>query len=62
MNELEKIQKYIDDTKIQERDRGACELYMREWKALANKGDIGDAVALAFYYGRAKGYRAGRAV
>ena len=61
MNELEKIQKYIDETKIRERDRKAFDLLTSEWIAIVKKGDICDAVALAFDYGRAKGYRAGRA-
>lgn len=59
-DELEKIQRYIDETKIRERDREAYDLFAREWTAIVKKVDIYDAVALAFYYGRAKGYRAGR--
>ena len=60
MNELEKIQRYIDETKIRERDREAYDLLASEWIAIVKKGNICDAVALAFDYGRAKGYRAGR--
>ena len=56
MTEIEKIEKYIKQTKISDK----CNYCMRvaEWTAIADKGSRIDAVGLAFNFGRAKGYRA----
>lgn len=58
MTEIEKIQKYIDRTKIQ--DPLKYNLRASEWIAIVNTNDILDAVSLAFNFGRAKGYRAAK--
>lgn len=58
MADLQRIQKYIDKTQADNMWR--YELMMNDWKALATLHTI-DAVAMAFLYGRAKGYRAAKA-
>lgn len=59
MTEIEKIQRYIARTKI--KDAPALGMRPREWVSIGNSGSTLDAVALAFEYGRAKGYRAAKA-
>ena len=54
----EKMERYIDNTKIENADR--YDIDYKEVTALNRMNDSLDAVILAFLYGRAKGYRAGR--
>lgn len=59
MNEIEKIKAYIDRAK-QSANR-AYSLSTSEWIAIRNNCSELDGIALAYEYGRAKGYRAGKA-
>lgn len=60
MNELEKIKKYIEQTRITNKNK-YC-MYMSEAIALKEFGeyDFCKALFLAFSYGQAKGYRAAK--
>lgn len=63
MSEIEKMKRYIEQTKLDQNDG----LYL-SWlevgelakTAIRTKDDAITAVALAFNYGKAKGYRAAR--
>lgn len=57
MSEIEKMKRYIERTKSPE-DRWS--LSMSDWLALAGMWPVSDAVALAYNYGKAKGYRAAK--
>ena len=57
MSEIEKIERYISNTKIKTTKAGAS---VEDIIAIANGMDIFRAVSLAFMYGRAKGYRAAK--
>lgn len=59
MSEIERIERYIANTKIKE--SLAVGMRPSEWISISNNGTTLDAVALAFDYGRAKGYRAAKA-
>lgn len=60
MTELEKIKKYINDTKVP--GPVICRYVLRIDEAESfTRLDIYDGMALAFAYGRAKGYRAAKA-
>lgn len=59
MNEIEKIRAYIDRGK--QSVNKAYSLSTSEWIAIRNNCSDLDAIALAFEYGRAKGYRACKA-
>lgn len=64
MSEIEKMKQYVDKTNIRESDR--YQMKMTEWSALVNATQHGaeysaGAIALAFNYGKAKGYRAAKA-
>lgn len=67
MNKIEKIQQYIDQSrldKVPEETRLAYDLNLYEIKelsALAENGEGLDAICIAFEYGRAKGYRMAKA-
>lgn len=61
MSEIEKIQQYIERTAIQKALATRHEMCFNECLALAHSGGACDAIALAFCYGRAKGYRAAQA-
>lgn len=66
MNELEKIQRYIDETKIGHMSQMRYDMRSSEILAFLNHGKAGsgvfcESIALAFRYGRAKGYRAAKA-
>lgn len=60
MSEIEKIQRYIDRTKV---NKPNYSLRFSEWVALGCKADEDtlEIIALAFDYGMAKGYRAAKA-
>lgn len=62
MTEIEKMQRYIERTKL---DKNRMCLDFSEACALAKEAKTADAalemVALAFNYGKAKGYRAAKA-
>lgn len=60
MTEIEKIQRYIKRTGIPLQTCVRYSMGCKEWLALAHHGPdaVWDAVALAFDYGQAKGYRA----
>lgn len=62
MTEIEKIKRYIGRTDIPFQTCGRYDMARTEWLALRHHshGAVWDAVALAFDYGRAKGYRAGK--
>lgn len=61
MTELEKIRKYIERTKINKKTHLTYCMCVKEWNALVNQTSYPvEAVALAFDYGLAKGYRAGK--
>lgn len=60
MTELEKIRKYIDRTKMDKKTYLTYCMCVKEWNVLVNQTSYPvEAVALAFDYGMAKGYRAG---
>lgn len=64
MSEIEKMKRYIERTKMDKSDR-FC-LYWPETMELARtavqtKDDAIRVIALAFNYGKAKGYRAAKA-
>lgn len=61
MSEIEKIQQYIEKTAIPEALATRHEMCWKECLALAHSDGAGAAIALAFSYGRAKGYRAAKA-
>lgn len=57
---LEKIQKYIDRTKLDKDDRYYIvlgEVFALFDKARGDNNSLYDAIVLAFDYGKAKGYR-----
>ena len=60
MNELEKIEKYIERTKIANKNK-YC-IYTDEAFALKHLAELNcyKAIPLAFNYGQAKGYRAAK--
>jgi len=61
MSEIEKIQQYIEKTAIPKALATRHEMCFGECLALAHSDEPCDAIALAFSYGRAKGYRAAQA-
>ena len=61
MNEIEKIQKYIDLTGVKYASSSPYQMNLAELFALRRMDDIGEAICLAFEYGRAKGERSARA-
>lgn len=62
MDEIERIKKYISQTKVDDR---RYYLHFIEARAIAKTAhtydDVLDAVSLAFKFGQAKGYRAAKA-
>lgn len=66
MSEIEKIQRYIERTKMDKRLTTPYSINLEESFELAKQalscGDFPiEAISLAFNYGRAKGYRAAKA-
>ena len=61
MNEIEKIERYIDRTPIKESLARYYDTTFGECRAIAHSLKGVAAVALAFKYGQAKGYRAAKA-
>lgn len=66
MNEIEKMKKYIERTKISIKNPLQYAMNMREAFELAHMAEAGDAlsieaISMAFEYGQAKGYRAAKA-
>ena len=59
MGTIEKIQKYIEDSKAPRNQK--YDATFKEVLDIASELGQIEAVALAFDYGRAKGYRAGKA-
>ncbi len=59
MSEIEKIQRYIKESNAPRGRR--YDASIKEVFAIASELGAVDAVALAFSYGRAKGYQAGKA-
>ena len=59
MSEIERIERYISQTQIKESVK--TEMKLAEWVSIRDSGSPLDAIALAFEYGRAKGYRAAKA-
>lgn len=61
MIEIEQIKRYIERTKMDERDR--YQMDVKTTMALAHKASEAaiDAIVIAFEYGKAKGYRAAKA-
>lgn len=64
MSEIEKMKRYVERTKMEKSDRFYMD--MAEAFALANqaRGSVDlliEVIALAFNYGKAKGYRAAKA-
>ncbi len=57
MSEIEKIERYTKRTKA---PANRWALSMSEWLALASIASPLNAVALAYNYGKAKGYRAAK--
>ncbi len=57
MSEIEKIERYTECTKA---PSGRWNLVLRELLALTSMASPLDAVALAYDYGKAKGYRAAK--
>lgn len=60
MNEIEKIKRYIERTDM-DRPNLRYDMSMAELKALADTDSYAEPLVLAFLYGRAKGYRCGKA-
>lgn len=62
MSELERMEAYIERTRIPSKDRMNYGICCGEFCALLEKGEeyLFDAINQAFRYGMAKGYRAGR--
>lgn len=62
MSEIEKIKRYVEQTKIPLKCSRAYDMPMTDVKALADmaNNDQSGAVIWAFTYGLARGYRAGR--
>lgn len=61
MSELERIQRYIEQTAV--KNSGRYNIGLSEAMAirlLAGSGKTMDAISLAFDFGRAKGYRAAK--
>lgn len=56
MSEIERIKRYIERTKVKESVKN--EMKASEWISISKNDSVLDAIALAFNYGRAKGYRA----
>lgn len=66
MSEIEKMKRYIERTKIKEKDEFRYAMNVREVFELAHKAREGgnipiEVLSLAFEYGKAKGYRAAKA-
>ena len=64
MTEIEKMKRYIERTKMDKNDRyylGHVEVFAMLEKAHQNGDFPLDMIALAFNYGKAKGYRAAKA-
>lgn len=66
MSEIEKMQRYIKRTKLKESDTGPYKMNMVEAFELVHQARKSDTlfiemIALAFEYGKAKGYRAAKA-
>ena len=60
MSTQEKMQKYIDNTKIRNRVRYSMPLSEAMAMRQIGKDDVFQALTLAFEYGMAKGYRAAK--
>ena len=63
MSELEKMQRYIEQTKMNEADN-YCLVYREAVELLQTATDTNsmvEIIAFAFNYGKAKGYRAAKA-
>lgn len=67
MSEIERIQRYIERTRIPEKTANYYELTTCEYSAFleiardrTKKDALCDALVLAYYFGRAKGYRAAK--
>lgn len=65
MSEIEKIERYIERTKIKRDNRAPYCMRCVEWLALctfavSSKANVVDAIDIAFRYGRAKGERHAR--
>lgn len=60
MNEIEKMQRYIERTHVKD-ERDAYRMGSRQIKTILAEVDLVEAVILAFDYGKAKGYRAAKA-
>ena len=56
-----RIERYIELTIIPSDIRNLYDMGFDEWQALAHCNQPLNAIALAFEYGKAKGYRAARA-
>ena len=61
MNEIEKIQRYIQLTGVEYRLGSPYQMNLGELFVLSEMDDKGAAICLAFNYGRAKGERSARA-
>lgn len=63
MSEIEKMKRYIERTKMKDTGTGVYKMNLCEAFALAHEANepIVDMIALAFNYGKAKGYRAAKA-
>lgn len=63
MSEIEKIQRYIERTDIKTEGQDRYTINMLENFELVHKCNElpADAIAMAFEYGKAKGYRAAKA-
>jgi hypothetical protein len=57
----ERIERYIELTSIPDDIGNLYDMRFDEWKALADCNQPINVIALAFNYGKAKGYRAAKA-
>lgn len=60
MTEIEKMQKYIERTKMAIPQDGPYQMNMSEAFAVSKMSPL-EAITFAFHYGQAKGYRAAKA-
>jgi len=60
LSEIEKIERYIERTKIPRSIEIRYDMCFPEWAALCQDAHACDALYLAYTFGRAKGYRAGK--
>lgn len=64
MNEIEKMKRYIERTKLNANDRfylDMPEAFELAAQAQASSDSLLEIISLAFKYGKAKGYRAAKA-